>query len=155
MAVWFRFWCSTWPSADTSTNLRDKRIRRLRECSSIIWECSSILRHSHNLIHFLLNQCLCLPKAELNTKTKQKWPFCFVFGVQLDYSCRKKKWPTWRGKPCTSFWWPVAKIRCCRHFISTKNPKSSPLHLYHVHSWLKKKRAKKSQIFLLAICWQQ
>ena len=35
-----------------------------------------------------INQCLCLPKAELNTKNSTRWQR--VFGVQLDYSCRLK-----------------------------------------------------------------
>ena len=37
-----------------------------------------------------INQCLYLPKAELNTKNEPKRPFGFVFGVQLG-SLEKKK----------------------------------------------------------------
>ena len=40
------------------------------------------------------NQCLCLPKAELNTKNSTKRQLCCrlveFFGDQLDYSCRLK-----------------------------------------------------------------
>ena len=41
-----------------------------------------------------INQCLCLPKAELNTKTNPNGHHSVAvwvrFGVQLDYSCRLK-----------------------------------------------------------------
>ena len=41
-----------------------------------------------------LNQCRCLPKAELNTKTNPNGHHSVAvwvrFGVQLDYSCRLK-----------------------------------------------------------------
>ena len=66
-----------------------------------------LLNLSHNffLQQFILlgfNQCPCLPKAELNTKNETKrpqtatsqWPVGFVFGVQLDYSCRLKSVPS-------------------------------------------------------------
>ena len=77
-------------------------------------------------------QCRFLPKAELNTKNSTRWQlliFCldhvfvswrpswtrktqpggssaalpgWVFGVQLDYSCREKL-PAKRGKPCSAY----------------------------------------------------
>ena len=41
-----------------------------------------------------INQCRCLPKAELNTKTNPNGHHSVAvwvrFGVQLDYSCRLK-----------------------------------------------------------------
>ena len=42
----------------------------------------------------VINQCRCLPKAELNTKTNPNGHHSVAvwvrFGVQLDYSCRLK-----------------------------------------------------------------
>ena len=55
--------------------------------------CSSLL-----LILRALNQCRCLPKAELNTKTNPNGHHSVAvwvrFGVQLDYSCRLKSVPS-------------------------------------------------------------
>ena len=45
-----------------------------------------------------INQCRCLPKAELNTKTNPNGHHSVAvwvrFGVQLDYSCRLKSVPS-------------------------------------------------------------
>ena len=46
----------------------------------------------------VINQCRCLPKAELNTKTNPNGHHSVAvwvrFGVQLDYSCRLKSVPS-------------------------------------------------------------
>ena len=84
-----------------------------------------------------INQCLCLPKAELKTKNSTKRQLCcrLVEFLVFNSDSLDKKCPIWRNKPCTyeSPARSCLKInhkisRNCHKFISRwVNRKSRPL----------------------------
>ena len=100
-----------------------------------------------------INQCLCLPKAELNTKNstkrRRKASFGWVFGVQLDLL--EKKWFSLREKPWNMnhrkmiFWFLSLKSMC--FFIVEINVFIlSSILMRFLLPW-------KSMHFLHWICW--
>ena len=77
VAVWVRF--------GVQLGLRQTPV--LIKSAKNTWSCLLLILRA-------LNQCRCLPKAELNTKTNPNGHHSVAvwvrFGVQLDYSCRLK-----------------------------------------------------------------
>ena len=82
VAVWVRFGVQLGLRQTPALIKSAKNIKQKNTCSSLL------------LILRALNQCWCLPKAELNTKTNPNGHHPVAvwvrFGVQLDYSCRLK-----------------------------------------------------------------
>ena len=90
-AVWLSFWCSTRPLADTALIIIYATHCKQWSAPSPQSDRSAPLTSVHGVDY---NQCPCLPKAELNTKTNPNGHHPVAvwvrFGVQLDYSCRLK-----------------------------------------------------------------
>ena len=87
MAVWFRFGVQL-GLRQTTALIKSAKNKKKRRTSVFLLIC----------VHRALNQCRCLPKAELNTKTNPNGHHSVAvwvrFGVQLDYSCRLKSVPS-------------------------------------------------------------
>ena len=83
LAVWVRFRIQL-GLRQTPVVIKSAKNKKKRRTSVLLLLC--VLR--------ALNQCRCLPKAELNTKTNPNGHHSVAvwvrFGVQLDYSCRLK-----------------------------------------------------------------
>ena len=96
VAVWVRFGVQLGLRQTPAMIKSAKNKKRRTLCSSLLL----ILRARSSLLLILraLNQCRCLPKAELNTKTNPNGHHSVAvwvrFGVQLDYSCRLKSVPS-------------------------------------------------------------
>ena len=87
VAVWVRFGVQL-GLRQTPALIKSAKNKKKRRTSVLLLLC--VLR--------ALNQCRCLPKAELNTKTNPNGHHSVAvwvrFGVQLDFSCRLKSVPS-------------------------------------------------------------
>ena len=93
----------------THALIKTKTIRTRKVPPAILIFSSNLLLNSNIaggtfplLIVFVLNQCLYLPKAKLNTKNSTKWrrkgSFGWVSGLPIDLV--SKKWSGYQGETC-------------------------------------------------------